>query len=277
MEIFEMFQYGFMQRALIAGLLVGLIAPLVGLFICLRRMSMISDALSHVCLSGVAAGLLGGVNPVLSASIFAVFGAIILERLRRFYTNYSELSIAIVLSTGVALAAILLSLGKGLGASFTSYLFGSIVAVSSTDIIIIVAIGLVILALVVLLYKELFFISFDEDGARVAGVPVDFINVFFTALTALTIAIAMRIVGILLVSSLMILPVATALQLAKNFKTALWLGILFSEISVVVGLFFSYWLNLAPGGSMILTAVIMLIAVITAKTLKAKRVFKSLN
>ena len=223
MELFGMFHYDFMCRALLAGILVGLICPLVGLFICLRRMSMIADALSHVCLSGIAAGLLATVNPVLSASVFAVIGAFLLEKLRKYYANYSELSIAIVLSTGVALAAVLLSLGNGFNANFMSYLFGSIVAVSVNDIKIIVCIGLFVLGIVILLYKELFLISFDEEGAKVAGVPVNWINIAFTTLTALTIAVAMRIVGILLVSSLMILPVAAALQLAQSFKKALFL------------------------------------------------------
>ncbi len=270
-ELLGMFQYPFMTRALLAGVLVGLICPLVGLFICLRRMSMIADALSHVCLSGVAAGLLSGANPVLMASVFAVAGALILDRLRKFYANYSEISIAIVLSTGVALAAILMSLGSGLSSNFTSYLFGSIVLVSFEDIKIILGMGFLILLLIFLLYKELFLIAFDEEGAKIAGVPVSLINIIFTSLTALTIAVAMRIVGILLVSSLMILPVATALHLAKNFKTALWLGVLFSEIAVIVGLILSFYLNLAPGGTMILTSVVILIGVLVLKSFSQKK------
>ncbi len=121
----EIFHYDFMQRALLAGLLIGLICPLVGIFVSLRRMSMIADALSHVCLSGVAAGLLAGINPVLSASAFAVAGALLLERLRDYYRNYSELAIAVMLSTGVALGAVLLSLGRGLNANFMSYLLAA--------------------------------------------------------------------------------------------------------------------------------------------------------
>jgi ABC-type Mn2+/Zn2+ transport systems, permease components len=261
----EIFHYDFMQRALLAGLLIGLICPLVGIFVSLRRMSMIADALSHVCLSGVAAGLLAGINPVLSASAFAVAGALLLERLRDYYRNYSELAIAVMLSTGVALGAVLLSLGRGLNANFMSYLFGSIIAVSLSDIYIITAIGLVVLATVLLLYKELFLISFDEESARFSGVPVSLLSTIFTALTALTIAVAMRIVGILLVSSLMILPVAASLQIAASFKKAIWIAVLLSEGSVLVGLGLSYYLDLAPGGSIILTSVLFLITILLQK------------
>jgi zinc transport system permease protein len=261
----EILQYDFMQRALLAGVLIGLICPLVGLFVTLRRMSMIADALSHVCLSGVAAGLLAGANPVLSASAFALAGALLLEKLRGHFANYSELSIAVVLSTGVALGAVLLSLGSGLNANFMSYLFGSIIAVGRTDIYIITAIGLLVLGAVIILYKELFYISFDEEGARAAGIPVNVISTIFTALAALTIAVAMRIVGILLVSSLMILPVAASLQLAGSFRKALWIAIFLSETAVVVGLVLSYYLNIAPGGSIILTSVFMLVSVLVYK------------
>lgn len=262
----EFFQYNFMQRALLAGLLVGAICPIVGLFITLRRMSMIADALSHVCLSGVAAALLMKTYPVLTASAFAVAGAIFLEKLREHYKNYSELAIAVMLSAGVALAAVLLGLGNGLNANFMSYLFGSIMAVSETDIYVIMVIGFSVLGIVGLLYKELFYLTFDEEGARISGIPVNAISIGFTALTALTIAVAMRIVGILLVSSLMILPVAASLQIAGSFKKALWLAVILSEIAVAAGLVLSFYLNLAPGGTIILTAVFILAAVLVYKT-----------
>ncbi|WP_081460829.1 metal ABC transporter permease [Desulfotomaculum nigrificans] len=144
----EIFQYEFMQRAFLAGLVVGIICPAVGLFVTLRRMSMISDALSHVCLSGVAAGLLTGVHPVLAASAFAVGGALLIEKLRSTFRTYSELSIAVILSVGVALGAILLGLGNGYNANFMSYLFGSIVAITNNDLKIITLIGLLIMTLI---------------------------------------------------------------------------------------------------------------------------------
>jgi len=258
----DILQYDFMQRALVGGLLVGVICPIIGLFITLRRMSMIADALSHVCLSGVAAGLLMGAQPVLSASVFALGGSFLIEGLREKYKNYSELSIAIILSAGVAMAAILIGLGNGFNGGITSYLFGSIVLITVEDIYVIATIGIPVLLLTLLLIKELFAITFDEETARVSGLPIKLINVGFTALTALTIAVSLRIVGILLVSSLMILPVALAMQLAKSFRGTLVTAIASSEVAVIIGLSSSFYLDLPPGGAIVMTLVLMLILVL---------------
>lgn len=261
----EIFQYNFMQKAFVIGLVVAIICPLVGLFIALRRMSLIADALSHISLAGVAAGLISGSNPIIGASLFAVGGGLIIENLRQRYRHYSELAVAIMLSTGVALAAVLLGIGNGLNANVLNYLFGSIVVNNDTDVIVVLTAGLTVLLLIISLFKELYLISFDEETAQVYGLPVKTINVIFTAVTALTIALTMRIVGILMVSSLMIIPVATALQLAKSFKEALTLSIIFGNISVLVGLILSFYLNLPPGGTIIMLAVIILIGVMLIK------------
>ncbi|MDO7788753.1 metal ABC transporter permease [Desulforamulus aquiferis] len=255
----EIFQYEFMHRAFLAGIIIGLICPVVGLFVALRRMSMISDALSHVCLAGVAAGLFSGSNPIITASAFAIAGALTIEKLREKFKTYSEISIAITLSTGVALGAILLDLGKGYNANFMSYLFGSIVAINTTDVIIIAISGLLILGLIFLLKKELFFISFDEEGASLAGLPVKAITIAFTVLTALTIAVAIRVVGILLVSSLIVLPVAASMRIAKSFRGALLISVIMAEVAVIIGLFASFYINLAPGGAIVMTSVILLL------------------
>lgn len=270
----EIFQYDFMLRALGGGLLVGMICPMIGLFITLRRMSMIADALSHVCLSGVAAGLLLGTQPVVAASIFALGGSLLIEGLREKYKHYTELSIAIILSTGVALAAIFIGMGNGLSGGFMSFLFGSIVLITVEDIYTISVIGMTVLLVTVFFLKELFCVTFDEESARVSGLPVKLINVGFTALTALTIAVAMRIVGILLVSSLMVLPVAVAMQLARSFQGTLIVSVITSEIAVVVGLLFSFYWDLPPGGSIVMTLVIMLTLVLV---LRPRRNFVKAN
>ena len=258
----EILQYDFMLRALAGGLLAGIICPIIGLFITLRRMSMISDALSHVCLSGVAAGLLVGWQPVLSAATFALGGAFLIEKLREKYKGYSELSIAIILSAGVALAAILIGVGNGFNGSIMSYLFGSIVLITMEDIFIMASIGLPVLLLTLCLMKELFAITFDEETAQVGGLPVKLINVGFTALTALTIAVSLRIVGILLVSSLMILPVAAAMQLAKSFMGTIVAAVFIGEVAIIIGLCASFYLNLPPGGAIVMTLVLILIGVL---------------
>ncbi|HBV98608.1 MAG: metal ABC transporter permease [Peptococcaceae bacterium BICA1-7] len=254
----EIFHYEFMRNAFITGMLVGVVCPVVGLFVTLKRLSLIADSLSHVCLSGVAAGLLLGTQPVLTASIFSLSGAFLIEAIRMRYKTYPELAIAIILSTGAAGGAIMLGLGKGLNANFMSYLFGSIVTVNGSDVLIISGAVAVILVLVKLFFKELFTITFDEEAAAVAGLPVKYISVGFTAMTALTIAVSIKIVGILLVSSLMILPVAAALKLAGSFRGALFLSVAAGELAVVSGLFASFYFNLAPGGVVIMTAVVIL-------------------
>jgi zinc transport system permease protein len=267
----EILQYEFMQKAFIIGLIISVICPLVGLFIALRRMSLIADALSHISLAGVAAGLLSGINPVLGASIFAVGGGLLIENLRHRYRHYSELAIAIMLSTGVALAAVLLGIGNGMNANILSFLFGSIVVNNNTDVMIILISGIVVVLLITALFKELYLITFDEETANISGLPVKTINTVFTILTALTIAMAMRIVGILMVSSLMIIPVAAALQIARSFKSAMIYAISFGVVSVIAGLYASFYLDLPPGGTIILITVALLLAIIVIKNLKANK------
>lgn len=261
----EIFSYAFMQKAFIAGIIVGIICPVVGLFIALRRLALVADALSHLCLSGVAAALFAGTHPVLTASAFAVGGGLLLERLRVAYKDYAELSLAIILSGGIALAAVLMGLAGGFNANFMGYLFGSLVVMNPADVWVIAGIGGLVLVMVALFYKELFYATFDEEAAEVSGIPVRLLGMGFMILTALTIAVAMRIVGILLVSSLMILPVAASLRLAASFRSALGLSILFSELSVFLGLIISFYMDLPPGGTIILASIVILITVLAVR------------
>lgn len=271
----EILTYGFMQRAFVAGIMVALICPSIGVFIVLRRLSMIGDTLSHVALAGVAAGLLVGIYPVYSALGFSILAALGIERLRKSYRDYEELPIAVILSTGIGLASILISMGSGNSTIF-SYLFGSIALVSFQDVIVVMILSIFILLSILFLYRGLFYISFDEEAANLAGVPVKGLNLYFNILMAVTIAVSMRIVGILLVSSLMVVPVATALHVARSFK-GLWLySILFGLFSVLIGLIVSFYGDFAPGGTIVLASVIMLIICIGVEDIKGinKRVVK---
>lgn len=255
-----MFYYDFMRRSFIMGIIIAMIAPTVGYFLVLRRQSVIGDALSHVALSGAAFGMITNTYPVYTAIIFAIIAAFGIEGLRRKYENYAELSLSIVLSAGVGLASVLLSLGNTQG--ILSYLFGSLSLVNTDEIILVIGLGVVILITVFILYKKLFYMAFDEESAYLAGVPVKSLNLFFSVLVAVTVAISMRIVGVLLISSLMVLPVAASLIIANSFKSGLMYSILFGVISVVIGLIASYYLDLASGGAIVLTALILLIVTI---------------
>ncbi|MGQ9556881.1 MAG: metal ABC transporter permease [Desulfurispora sp.] len=257
--------YAFMQHALLAGLICAIVCPAAGLFITLRRLSLLADALAHICLAGVAAGLLAGFSPLLSAALFATGGAVGLELLREKYRHHAELAIAIMLSAGMAVGAILLSQGQGLNANVLSYFFGSIITIGTGDLKLMLLLCLPLLVLIYFLWDELFFITFDEENARLSGLPVRTLNIIFTSLTALTIAAAIRLVGILLVSSLMVLPVATAMQLSGSFRQTFTLSVLLAQAAVLAGLLFSFYFNLAPGGSIILCSIGLLLGTLGIK------------
>ncbi|MGV2938205.1 metal ABC transporter permease [Mesobacillus sp. LC4] len=272
-------QYEFLQNAFLTGMIIGVIAPLLGVFIVVRRLSLIADALSHVTLAGIAASLLlekkflifSGLNPLYMGMAFSVGGSLFIEKLRTVYKHYQELAIPIILSGGIGLGVIFISLADGFNTDLFSYLFGSVSAVSRADLWTILIISILVIALVVLLYKELFLLSFDEEYARATGIAAKTLHFIFIVMVALVIAASMRIVGILLVSSLMTLPVAASIRFAKGFKQTIFYSILFGEVSVLGGLFLSYYLDLAPGGTIVMIAVLILVLAIWLKKRAATR------
>ncbi|RSD27466.1 metal ABC transporter permease [Mesobacillus subterraneus] len=272
-------QYEFLQNAFLTGMIIGVIAPLLGVFIVVRRLSLIADALSHVTLAGIAASLLlekkfmlfSGLNPLYMGMAFSVGGSLFIEKLRTVYKHYQELAIPIILSGGIGLGVIFISLADGFNTDLFSYLFGSVSAVSRADLWTILIISILVIAVVVSLYKELFLLSFDEEYARATGIAAKSLHFIFIVMVALVIAASMRIVGILLVSSLMTLPVAASIRFAKGFKQTIFFSILFGEISVLGGLFLSYYLDLAPGGTIVMIAVLILVLAIWYKKQAAAR------
>ncbi|MCM3566595.1 metal ABC transporter permease [Neobacillus mesonae] len=273
------FHYEFLQNAFLTGILIGFLAPLLGVFIVVRRLSLIADALSHVTLAGIAASLLierkfavmAGLNPLYLGMVFSVGGSLFIEKLRGVYKHYQELAIPIILSSGIGLGVIFISLANGFNTDLFSYLFGSVTAVSRIDLVVISIISVVVVVSIVLLYKELFILSFDEEHAKASGIPAKTIHFIFIVMVALVIAASMRIVGILLVSSLMTLPVAASIRIAKGFKQTIFFSIIFGEISVLGGLFSAYYLDLAPGGTIVMIAVLILVLTIFYKKLMIKR------
>ena len=267
----EMFEYAFMQRAFIVGVLLALIIPLIGVTVVLRRLSMLGDALSHTSLAGVAAGLLLNVNPVFGASVFCVGAAFGIEGIRRRFPRYAELSISVMLSAGVGLAGVLSGFTKMDFSDFKSFLFGSIVAISDAELYSVAAVSLLVLLASVLLYKELFSIALDERAARLSGVPVNVVSTIFTMLTAVTVAIAARTVGALIVSSMMVLPVACAMQLARSYRGTVWASIGFAELFTISGLVIAYYGGLKPGGTIVLMGVVCLIGILIVKSAVERR------
>ncbi len=252
------FQYAYMQRALLVGFLLAVIVACLGTVMVHKRLSLIGDALSHSSLAGVAVGLLLGFNPIIGAMATCVVAAFAIEAIRKKLGTHSELAVAIVLSTGIGLAGVLSGFVRS-SADFNSFLFGSIVAISGFEARLVMILAVVVLVAFILLYKELFYISFDEQAAAISGVPVGVVNAIFTILTAVTVSIAARTVGALIVSSLMVVPVAAAMSLARSYRTTVLWAIFVSVVSTVGGLVLSFYIGLKPGGTIVLLSVAILL------------------
>ena len=262
--ILDIFQYDFMRRAFIVGILLAVIIPCIGVIVVFKRLSLIGDALSHTSLAGVAIGLLLGINPVLGAMAACLLAAFGIEAIRKRIPRYSELSIAIVLSVGVGLAGVLSGFVKNT-ANFNSFLFGSIVAISDFETALVIGISVLVFLAFLFLYKELFYIAFDEQAAGLSGVPVRLVNTVFTILTAITVSVASRTVGALIVSSLMVVPVATGMLLARSYRQTVVLSVFFAVTATVIGLFTAHFAGTTPGGTIVLTGVTLFLLAILVK------------
>jgi zinc transport system permease protein len=244
----------FMRYAFAAGAFVGLLAPAVGFFLVQRRMSLIGDGIGHVAFAGVAAGYLLGISPVATALVAALAGGIAIEWLRARRDTAGDQALALLFYTGIAAGVVMVSAAGALNANLFAFLFGSILTVSQGDLLLVAVLGACGLAIVAALYRALLAAALDEEGARVAGVPVGILNVALAALAAMTIAVSMRIVGILLIAALMVLPVIAASRIAWSVRSAILLSMGIGVGSVFAGLTVSYYADLAPGGAIVLVA-----------------------
>ncbi|GEP84720.1 putative ABC transporter permease MreB [Staphylococcus piscifermentans] len=269
--------FDFMRYSLISGILIGFIAPFIGAFIVVRRLSLIADALSHVTLGGISFGMLlttlspifASINPMWGGILFAVVGALLIEKLRTSYKNYQEIAIPIIMSAGIGLSAIFISLADGFNQELVGLLFGSISAVSLSDMVTVLVIAIIVMVFIFSFYKELFILSFDEEYSRVIGIP-KWIQFLFIIIVAMVVSASMRVVGILLVSALMTLPVAIAMRITKGFKQLIILSIILGELSVIGGLIIAFYLNLSPGGVIVVLLVLILVATMLIQTLRVK-------
>jgi len=261
----EFLAFDFMQRAFAAGAMTAIICPAIGVFLVPRRLSLIADTLAHVALAGVALGLLVGVSPLLGALVVTVVGALGIERLRARGALAGDASLAVFLSGGFALAVVLISLARGFNADLFAVLFGSILTVSPADIWLIVALAALVGLAIGAFYQQLFAVTMNEDLARTSGVPVAALNLMLTLLTALTTVVAMRMVGVLLVSAMIVIPTLTGFALGRSFRQAMAIGIVMALVSVASGLIAAYYLRLAAGGAIVLTALLIFAAASLAR------------
>jgi zinc transport system permease protein len=249
-----MFESEFMRLAFATGAIVGVLAPAVGFFLVQRRMSLIGDGIGHTAFAGVAAGYLLGISPVLTALVAAVIGAVAIEWLRSRRRTAGDQALALLFYTGIAAGVVLISAAGALNVDLFGFLFGSILTVGYDDLALVAVLGGVGLATIALLYRALSAAVLDEEGARVAGVPVGALNVLVAALAALTVALSMRIVGVLLIAALMVLPVIAATRIAWSLRSTLLLSIGLGLASVLGGLTVSYYADMPPGGTIVLLA-----------------------
>jgi len=250
----SLLEYDFMRRALLAALLVGVAAPSVGVFLVQRRLALLGDGIGHVAFAGVAAAFVLGTSPVLTALAFTVIGAVSIELLRERGRTASDIALAVIFYGGIAGGA-LLTYRAGAANNALSYLFGSVLTVTDADLGIVATVTVGVIVLTFALRKELFAICLDEDVARVSGLPVRGLNLMIALLTAVTIAVAMRVVGLLLVSAMLVLPVAAVQPLTRSFASTVVASICLGAVLSVGGLIFAFYGNLAPGATIVLAAI----------------------
>lgn len=260
-----MLQYEFMQKAFLVGIALSIIIPCIGSYVVLKRLSMIGDALSHASLSGVAIGLIFNFNPLIGAFVVCIIASLTTTFFRNKMPHYSELSVAIITSFSVGLVAILTSFIKNV-TSFNSFLFGSIVAISTTEVYSIMILSIIVILIFLALYKELMYISFDEYGAKVLKIRTNLINITMSIVIAVTVALASRTVGALMISSFIVLPIASSMQISRSYKSTILIAILFALIATICGLTLAFYFGLKPGGTITLISVTIFILCILLKT-----------
>lgn len=269
-----MFQYDFIQRAFIAGLAMSFITPILGLFLILRRQSLMADTLSHISLAGVALGIIIGIQPTYSTIFVVVLASLGIEYLRTVYRHFTEISVALMMSTGMALALFLLSFNSSSGVfKVDQYLFGSIILIQDQEVYLLIGLAIVIISLYAIFRKPLYIISFDETTAKTVGLPVRFISTCFSILTGIAISIMMPIVGVLLVSALIVIPSSTAIRISRSFNQAIAIGVGINVIGIFLGLFASYRMDTPPGASITLIFILIFIIVVVAQ--RTQRIFRN--
>jgi len=270
--MFELFHYYFIQKALIAGCFIGVLCSTLGVFLVLKRLSLIGDGLAHVTFGSVAVGLLLRTQPMYAAVPLVMLSSLGILRLIERARLYGDTAIGIVSSLGIAAGVILVSISGGYNVDLFSYLFGSILSISNTEVITSIVLSVIVMLMVLLFYNELVSITFDEEMAKVSGIKTRRINDILVVLTALTVVLAMKVVGIMLVSALLILPASAALQTARSFKATIIIAGTIAVFSVISGIWISFVANLPSGGTIVIInfLIFMLMFGYTKNVLRAK-------
>jgi len=264
--ILEALSYTFMQKALVAGIAVGIICSFMGTFLVLRRYSLFGDGIAHVAFGGISVGLFLGVFPLWTAFIVSIFGGLGLQKLRQSTKISGDSAVAVVLVSGLAVGVILVSSSGGFSVDLFSFLFGSILLISNEDTIMILAISAGIIATLTILQKQFLHLTFNEEQAKLVGLRTTLLNYAFVVLASITVVTSMRLVGILLISALIVIPNITAMMFGKGFKKTVFISMSIAVISVVSGILVSYFLNVAPSGTIVVIAVGILVGTLILKS-----------
>ncbi|WP_458745104.1 metal ABC transporter permease [Candidatus Nitrosocosmicus sp. T] len=271
----EILQYEFMQRALIAGIAISISCSLIGLFLILKRFSLFGDAMSHVAFGGIALGLFLKSNPIWVSLIVSIIGALAIIKLNSSKRIYSDSSISVLLSLGLAMGLVLISLSGGFSIDITSYLFGSILLVNIEETLSTILLSVIVIAFVILFYKKLVYLVFNEEQALVNGINTVVLNILFITLATIAIVMSIRLIGVLMVSSLLIIPNVSSLLLGYGFKKTILLSICFSLTSVILGIILAYEWNITPSGMIVITAAGIFFGVNVLKLFSSKIKSKS--
>ena len=264
---FEILTFSFMHRALISGAAIAILCSVIGLFLVLRRYSLFGDAIAHTSFGGIALGLLAGVYPLWTAYGVSLVSALIITRIKEKFNISGDASVAVLLSSGIAVGLVIIGISGGFTIDIFSFLFGSILLISVNDTILILALTGIILIVVLLLYRQLLYSTFNEEQAKVSGIPVEKINYLIVFMAGLTVVTSIQLVGVLLISALFVIPNVTAIMYGKGFKPTAILSISFSVFSVVTGILVSYVFDITPAGTIVLLSIGVFAATMGIKSL----------
>ncbi len=270
MEIIEVLKLPFFQNAIIAGIIVGIITAVLGTFVILRKMSFIGTGIAHSAFGGVALGILIGVDPFLSALIFCIFTGFLIAFTSRNFNISEDSAVGVFFPAMMSLGIILLAFVKGYSPNLLSYLFGDILLVSKSDLIISFIVFIIIILFILVFYRELTYITFDSEFSKVMGIPVEIYDYLFISLISLAVVVSIKIVGIILVSALIVIPPLAALKFSRNYIAYIIYSVIAGIISTIGGIILSYYLNIPPGATIVIFATFIFILSLIMYSIRLK-------
>jgi len=269
-NLINILQYQFVERAIIAGLFLGIVCAVMGVFLVLRKMSLIGDGLAHISFGAIAIGIVFGFYPLVTAIPLVIIASLIIYALTRKHIIEGDAIIGILASLGLATGVILSSISTGFNIDIFSYLFGNILSITQQELLFVIIGSIIILSIIILFYQEFMAISFNPEQAKISGIPVTILDILFSIITALTVLMSIKLAGALLVSALIILPASSSLQIAKSFKNTMLLAIVFALVSILIGIIISFIFNIPTGATIVTVNAIIFFAILIIKLLKTK-------